>query len=150
MMNKLNLKCERKSKSISQESLQFYKCILNDMGLDYNARVKIPLRGDKREQCFSQFFENPFSTFDSCLAPSCLESKQVVTSVKPQVIQKLELESIQMHPRNSFLSKNSSRVAKGSTFDGSEDEAELDEVKSYNNISEKSNKEVLLPGKRKT
>jgi hypothetical protein len=42
------------------------------MGLDYNARVKIPLKEEKREQCFSQFFENPFSSFDSCFAQSNL------------------------------------------------------------------------------
>ena len=93
-MNKLNLKVDRKSKSISQESLQFYKCILNDMGLDYNSRVKIPLKEEKREQCFSQFFENPFSTFDSCFAPSIQSKEQITASVKPDEIQKLEIDSI--------------------------------------------------------
>jgi hypothetical protein len=42
------------------------------MGLDYNARVKIPLKEEKREQCFTQFFDNTCSAFDSCFAKSDL------------------------------------------------------------------------------
>ena len=41
-----------------------------------------------------------------------------------------------MHPRNSLLTRQSSLVPKGSTYDGSEQEFEQANEKSYNNISE--------------
>ena len=65
-------------------SLELYKCIINNMGLDYNARVKIPLKDEKIEQCLSQFFENLFSSFDSCFAKSNLSKDKVTTSVNPE------------------------------------------------------------------
>ena len=53
-MNKLNLKIDCKIRSTSHESLNFYKCILNDMGIDYSTRTKTAaLKGDKREKCFT-------------------------------------------------------------------------------------------------